>query len=231
LVSIYNYRGFGGRLKIIGLAGRKGSGKDTVANILAQNEGFTKIAFADPLKELLVKVFRVDSQYLHDEKLKEGPLPERIEIDYYHLDKIRDIVENQWGFPIDRDQREGIETFFGREIRTARELMQTIGTDLLRRYVRDDIFIVLLSARMREIASNVVISDVRLKNEREAIKKAGGSMILIKRDTRTNDTHISENDLGLDKEYDVTIKNDDITLNQLRSEVLMWYSVAMKYKK
>lgn len=216
-------------MKIIGLAGKKGSGKDSVAGFL-ESEGFTKLAFADPLKEMLASVFRLDIKYLYDEKLKEAPLPERIEIDYYHLDKLRDIVENQWGFVISRDQREGIETYFGREIKTPRELLQVFGTDILRRYIRDDIFIVLLFSRMKEISGHVCVSDVRLKNEREALKKAGGKMILIKRYTETKDSHISENDLGSEKEYDVIIKNEDITLDQLRSEVLMWYSIAMKYR-
>lgn len=218
-------------MKIIGLAGRKGSGKDTVGNFFVESERFTKVALADPLKEMLVKVFHVEMKYFTDDKLKEQEF-DRITIDYFHLDKIRDIVENQWGFVIDRNTRELIEDrFYGREINTARELMQTIGTDLLRNFVRDDIFIVLLFARIKDISSNVVVSDVRLKNEREALKRAGAKLILIKRDElMRKDQHISENDLGKDSEYDVVVKNDDISLNELRSEVMMWYSVGMKYR-
>lgn len=216
-------------MKLIGLAGKKNCGKDTVANIFVEAEGFKKIAFADPLKEMLGKVFHLEAKYLHDEKLKEAELPERITIDYTHLDEIREIVKD-WGFVVDRDSREGMESFFGREIRTARELMQTVGTDILRRYIRDDIFIVLLFSRMKDFNGHIVVSDVRLKNERDAIKKAGGTMMLIKRDVANKDSHISENDLGTEKEYDVVIKNDDITLNQLRSEVTMWYVVKEKYK-
>lgn len=40
---------------IIGLIGKIGSGKSTVASILVEDYGFTKIAFADPLKQMLVK--------------------------------------------------------------------------------------------------------------------------------------------------------------------------------
>jgi dephospho-CoA kinase len=41
---------------IIGLTGYARSGKDTVANILVKDYGFTRIAFADPIRELLVEV-------------------------------------------------------------------------------------------------------------------------------------------------------------------------------
>jgi hypothetical protein len=216
-------------MKIIGIAGLKRSGKDTIANFFVESERFTKVALADSLKELLVRVFGVEKKYFYDDALKEGDLPERITIDYSHLDKLCDIVKNEWGFPI--EQRDRIDYFFGQEISSVRSLLQTVGNDILRDCIRDDIFIVLLFCRIKEISGNVVISDVRYKNERDALKKAGASLLLVKRNPLMNkDQHTSENSLGKDKEYDVIITNDDISLNQLRSEVLMWYSVKAKYK-
>lgn len=41
---------------IIGLSGYARSGKDTVAQILVDNYGFTRLAFADKIKELLVEI-------------------------------------------------------------------------------------------------------------------------------------------------------------------------------
>jgi len=41
---------------IIGLSGYAQSGKDTVANYLVENHGFTRVAFADPIRELLYKM-------------------------------------------------------------------------------------------------------------------------------------------------------------------------------
>ena len=38
---------------VIGLTGYAGSGKDTLANILVEEYGFTRIAFADKTKEFL----------------------------------------------------------------------------------------------------------------------------------------------------------------------------------
>ena len=41
---------------IIRLTGYARSGKDTVAKVLIENYGFTRIAFADPIRELLLKM-------------------------------------------------------------------------------------------------------------------------------------------------------------------------------
>jgi len=42
-------------ITIIGLCGKAGSGKSTVAQYLQENYGFERIAFADSLKEMLLK--------------------------------------------------------------------------------------------------------------------------------------------------------------------------------
>jgi post-segregation antitoxin (ccd killing protein) len=41
---------------IIGLSGYARTGKDTVANILVEQHGFTKLAFADPMREALLRL-------------------------------------------------------------------------------------------------------------------------------------------------------------------------------
>lgn len=60
-------------IKIIGIAGGKGVGKDTVANILCTRYGFTRMAFGDPIKEALASIFQVDKSFFNDEKVKEVP--------------------------------------------------------------------------------------------------------------------------------------------------------------
>lgn len=217
-------------MKIIGIAGRKSSGKDTISDFLVGSEGFVKVALADPLKTMLSRIFNIEAKYFNDQKLKESELPYFIDVDYDHLDKLRNIVENEWQFPINLQQREKIEAIFGTRITTPRQLMQTFGS-LLRDQVREDIWIVLLFSRLKGMDANIVVTDIRLQNERKSLQNAGAKMILVKRESLMNkDSHISENDLGKDDDYDVVIKNDDITLQELKSEVLMWYSVVVKYK-
>lgn len=42
--------------KVIGLSGFAQSGKDTVAGILVRDHGYTRVAFADPIKDLLYEI-------------------------------------------------------------------------------------------------------------------------------------------------------------------------------
>jgi hypothetical protein len=59
----------------------------------------------------------------------------------------------------------------------------------------------------------VIIPDVRFKNEAEAIKKVGGLVFNIKRNTNMHSTHISECDLNDYTQYDETIDNNSTILS------------------
>lgn len=60
---------------VIGMIGKAGSGKDTVADYVVEKYGFTKIAFADPLKQAVQVIFDVDDNYMFDREMRELPLP------------------------------------------------------------------------------------------------------------------------------------------------------------
>lgn len=63
-------------MKIILLSGFAGAGKDTFAEVLCQHKGFTRFAFADPIKETIAKQFHVPLEWLHSplgkQKIVEG---------------------------------------------------------------------------------------------------------------------------------------------------------------
>lgn len=56
---------------LIGLVGKKGAGKDTVADFLIEKKGYNKKAFADPLKKVVQALFLLDETQVHDQSLKE----------------------------------------------------------------------------------------------------------------------------------------------------------------
>jgi len=56
---------------LIGIAGKKGSGKDTIADYLCEHYHFQKRAFADPLKQICQILFQLSAQQLSDPLLKE----------------------------------------------------------------------------------------------------------------------------------------------------------------
>lgn len=61
--------------KIIGIAGKARVGKDTVAKYLWTAYGYTRVAFADPLKVAAQAIFGLTSEQTWDDDLKEVPIP------------------------------------------------------------------------------------------------------------------------------------------------------------
>lgn len=58
----------------IGMIGKAGSGKDTVADHLVREYGFDKMALADPLKTAVQAIFAVDDEHMYDRDKREEEL-------------------------------------------------------------------------------------------------------------------------------------------------------------
>ena len=69
--SFFCFLQFFQRMILIGIAGKKGSGKDSVADYLCAQYRFQKRAFADPLKQICQILFQLEDQQLSDPILKE----------------------------------------------------------------------------------------------------------------------------------------------------------------
>lgn len=61
--------------KLIGLTGLAHCGKDTAADILCAEFGYTKLAFADPLKKAVASIANEPVSNFYDNNLKEMPCP------------------------------------------------------------------------------------------------------------------------------------------------------------
>lgn len=61
---------------IIGINGKKGSGKDTIGEYLVDNYGFTRLSFADALKRMCSDLYNIDLDCFYNVDLKEVPLVE-----------------------------------------------------------------------------------------------------------------------------------------------------------
>lgn len=61
--------------KLIGIHGKARSGKDTCAKHLWAEYGFTRIAFADPLKLAAANVFGLSREQTWDDTIKETTIP------------------------------------------------------------------------------------------------------------------------------------------------------------
>jgi len=61
---------------LIGICGKAGAGKDTIADYLVQKHLFKKIALADPIKRMVKDVFVLDDNTVYDRVAREQPLPQ-----------------------------------------------------------------------------------------------------------------------------------------------------------
>lgn len=177
---------------IIGLSGYARSGKDSVADVLATEFGFQKIAFADKLRECLYELNPVILWDQNETKVYEAILdymPLKWIIDTYGWDGYKD-------------------TGWNKHIRI---MLQRMGTDVGRNILGGDIWRD-ATLRVMDLTKDYVVTDCRFQNEAYMVAREGGKVWRVNRPGvgPAND-HISE--VGLDDyPFDTIIPNDgDLT--------------------
>lgn len=91
--------------------------------------------------------------------------------------------------------------------RTMRHAMQTLGTDWGRKMIHEDLWADATADQVARRGGRVVVTDVRMPNEAVALRRMGAAIILIDRDTGSEDTHESETSLDQVR-TDFVIHND-----------------------
>ena len=139
---------------IVGITGKKFNGKDTLGNHLVSKYGYIRIAFADPLKEVLKTVFNFNDAQLYgesketiDEYWKVTP---RTVMQYVGTDMFR----NQMG-----------------------KIIPNIGTNIWIEVIKRKI----LDIWKTNPTQKIVLTDLRFPNEINLIKELGGIIIRVKR--------------------------------------------------
>lgn len=166
-------------MKVIGVNGYARSGKDTIANILVEQCGFKRMAFADKLREAL---YELNPFVVHE--------------------RGHDYATVQW--VIDMYGWDGYkETEWGPEIR---RLLQRMGTEVGRNILGENIWV---DAVLNDLddQGKYVFTDCRFENEAESVTNLWGRVWRVDRPGvgPAND-HISE--IGLDDwNFDVRINN------------------------
>jgi hypothetical protein len=208
-------------MTIIAISGKKRVGKDTFGDVLHKKYGFSKIAFADPLRNLCSRVFYLDPSVFIDDDKKDAHT-KRIILDFHDIDAIRNIVQNEWGYNINEEMRNSLEEFHGTEFDTPRDILRTVGTNMLRYCVSDNIWVEMAANKIKETGGRIVITDCRFQTERDFLRKIGALLCLVKRNDN-GETKEHEFDLGSEDEYDVVFTNDT-TLHAYQSSVDMWFN-------
>jgi len=179
---------------IIAICGAKRCGKDVISQYIVDKYGYTKLAFADPLKNIVKSIFDFNDIQVGIDEIN-------------CIGNEKDTIDDKWGI----SPRQALQ-FFGTEILQYKiqELLPNINNNFLANKLYNKI----------ENYKNYVISDLRFIHEYEKLKELNMSNLLIIRIIRPSNTiynnkdsidnHISEHEF-LDIPYDIDIVNDSST--------------------
>lgn len=199
--------------RIIGLSGRMGVGKNTVANYLVAKHGYADLAFATPLKEAAAAIFGFNREQLHG--------------------KLKEVVDPFWEM-------------------TPRKVLQLLGTDCVRKVIRDDVWVKRAQQCVDEtrkryqamyvddvaaiqmgitfdavgfVPKGIVVTDCRFSDEAYAIQQWGGEMWRLDRpgfsskDGDRKDLHVSETALDNWNGFKKVLVNNIGTVEAMKSLV------------
>lgn len=157
---------------LIGLTGANGTGKDTVAAMLAAEllkygKAPAVIAFADALYEEVSAAFNISVQALRERSTKEMP-----------MDALKVSQCNEPWFSSVYSGSESIHVWLDVP-RSPRQILQWWGTEY-RRKQQPDYWVQRLLAHAQELrvagSSHIIITDVRFADESQAIRQQGGQI-------------------------------------------------------
>jgi hypothetical protein len=176
---------------IIGVVGKKGSGKTTLANIAVSN-GFTPVAFADPLKDIISQVFDISKSILNDPEAKENyQLSIELTNDVVS-ELLRTASEKYESVPM-YTRNFALSNFQPAFITNPRQLLQVVGTDIFRNLVDKNYWLNSFIKNIDLQAKDIIVHDLRFQNELDLIKnKLYGKIVVIERPGIFTDFHESE---------------------------------------
>ena len=163
---------------LIGLSGYARSGKDTVADYLVENYGFTRMAFADPMKEAL---YRLDPQ-----------------IDFAGIPGIR------LSWAVDKSGWEVVKD----EAPEVRGLLQRMGTEVGRNMFGEDFWVDYAIGQSWKNDNVVFSDVRFRNEAAAVRKNWGHNWRINRPGTLAANDHISETEMDGYKEFDEILSND-----------------------
>lgn len=186
------------RPKLIGITGRKFNGKDTLGNYYVEKYGYIRLAFADALKKGCAEIFGFSDEQLYG--------------------NLKETADDFWKI-------------------TPRTVLQYVGTDLFREQLNvimpeigQNIWTKVVEKKIsdiRKVNPNAcfVITDVRFPNECDLVRKLGGVVVRVKRDSVNNtiDTHQSEIEIeNLQVHFEIKNNGEKSELFSIAEDLIIW---------
>lgn len=179
--------------KIVAFAGKKQSGKTSSAKFLLDS---------CPDKDIRIYSFA-------------SPL-KQLCVDILGLDPRQCYGEDKY-------KNEKVDCYWEDKQLTAREVMQIVGTEWFRTMQHNVWADATIRKILKETPEVAIIDDCRFPNEVEAVKKANGTVVKLKRNIY-HSTHASEIALDPNKysehNFDVVIPNHELTLEQTNQRII-----------
>ena len=195
--------------RIISFSGRKGSGKTELANICSKY-GYNVIYFADNLKDMVCNCLDISRDTLESLKDKEMK---------FDLSNKREYIANELQVDIKEIGDLGL-------FKSIREILQILGTDIIRRYNPDWHINKTMLYLENNKDMNFCIGDCRFLNEKNMIEDLGGECWYIIRPNQLNiSNHISETELNW------TMFKDKIIINTMEKRYLIKIFDDYLYKR
>lgn len=190
---------------ILGVCGKREHGKDTFARMLIEvDPSFSRLGFADRLKEICMKVYDLTEEQVSDFRAKEASLDQPIDLDA-RLDLLR--------------AETGLLLFEQRLVaNTPRQVLQYVGTDYIRS-VQPDYWLQVVAQKIKENPDgNYVITDVRFPNEAEILKGLGAFILKVLRLSKLPDNSMAEHaseQINFKSDATLAVMEDDFSLTKL----------------
>lgn len=226
---------------LIGISGRIGSGKDTVAQIIQVlnsvnikdssvahlleyyettplKSSWTVKKFAGKLKEVASMLTNIPVHKFEDQEFKKTLLgPEWDSYGILRKDTTRQIDIQPEPHSEDSVWLKNADNTEIHNQMTVREFLQKLGTEAMRVGLHQNVWVNALFSEFKPNISQWLVTDVRFPNEAEAVKKHHGIMLRINRGEAPANAHVSETSLD-DYAFDYVIDNNG-TMEDLVTKV------------
>jgi hypothetical protein len=166
---------------VIGLTGKARSGKDTAAGYLVREHGFTRIGYADAVKEMALAI---DPLLIGPVYTESATIPSSLR--YEQQPRLSGAVR-EYGWETAKNEYPELRRF-----------LQRLGTEAVRGILGQDTWIEKVWRKIHDgpAGGRYVISDVRFPNEAERVDREGGSVVrIIRSDQKDTGTHASETEM------------------------------------
>lgn len=208
-------------MKVIAISGWKRSGKDTAANYIIDKHNGMRVAFADPLKDMVATEYGIPRDHCDNPEYKEQPILDMpvTPKDNFSLEVAKLMYKEfrtEGGHPVSDYHADVSGAFLGVSGRDVYQLYWTpralcILKGSVNRAVRSDFWVqtAINQIENSQYKGNFVISDLRYRSELTQLKEAFGKNLITIRVNRfetCQSEDASERDLDLAR-FDVVLNN------------------------